>query len=76
MRKTPQCVLAGRAVSAQLHRRGVSSDTVAQRMGMPSTELEACLSGEVAFTVDQLEAVSTILGVQISTLLGQNPPEA
>jgi hypothetical protein len=44
-------------------------------MDMPNTELEAYLSGEIAFTVDQLEDVSTILGVQISTLLGRKPPE-
>ena len=76
MRKTPQRVLAGRAVSAQMHRLGVSSGTLARRMGMSNAELEAYLSGEIAFTVDQLEDVSSMLGVQISTLLGQNPPEA
>jgi len=75
MRKTPQRVLAGRAVSAQMRRLGVSSGTLARRMGMSNAELEAYLSGEMAFTVDQLEDVSTILGVQISTLLGRKPPE-
>jgi len=59
-----------------MYRRGVSSAIVAHQMGMSSTELEAYLSGEVALTVDQLEDVSSILGVQISTLLGQAPPEA
>ena len=60
----PQRVVTGRAVTAEMVRRGFTADDLAAAAHIPVDALELCLVGEVAFDVDQLVAVAAALGVR------------
>ena len=69
MTQTPQRILTGRAVSAEMVRRGVTADDLASAARIPVDALELCLSGEIAFDVDQLAAVGAVMGVRGADLM-------
>ena len=70
MSETPRRALVAKTVLAVLHQRGISVEVLSTLTGLPADDLRECLDGHVAFDVDELEAISTALGVSIAALLG------
>ena len=70
MSETPRRALVAKTVLAALHQRGMTVEVLSTLMGLSTDDLRDRLDGHVAFDVDELEAISTALGVSIAALLG------
>lgn len=57
-------------VRAEMARHRVSGRELAQRVGRSQTWLSRRLVGEIAFALDELEAVSIALDVPVARLMG------
>lgn len=58
------------AVEAARTSAGIGKDRLADQSGIPQTTLKRRLAGVSPFTVAELDAVASVLGVEIETLLG------
>lgn len=59
----------GANVRAEMARRGVSQTDLSARLGMNQSQISKRLSGTIAFTIDELVAIATTLGVPLTALL-------
>lgn len=59
----------GANVRAEMARRGVSQTDLSARLGMNQSQISKRLSGTIAFTIDELVAIATTLGVPLAALL-------
>lgn len=70
MPHTSRRQLVAVAVRNELKAQGLTVAWLAERTGIPAPDLHARLGGEVAFDVDQLEAIASALHVNFERLLG------
>lgn len=64
MEGTPRRVQVAQAVAARMADIGMTVEDLAAQAAIPADNLTAHLAGQVAFDVDELEAVALVLGVK------------
>ena len=57
------------SVRAELERQHVSPEALADAAGMDLSDLDNRLTGDIAFDVEELEAIARALGVAVDSLL-------
>lgn len=61
----------GRLLSEALYARGMAQGAVAEAAGLSSSQLSRVLSGKKVFTLDQLDAVCSVIGVDMIEIVAQ-----
>lgn len=73
---TPMREIVAAEVRAQMARRRITQQMLADELGREQTWVSRRVSGKVAFTVDDLAVISALFRVPIALLLGdEEPPE-
>ena len=75
MTKT-QAELVGANVRAEMSRRSIPQRDVAAALGISQPSLSARLSGRVAFDVNEIFTVATLLGLSSADLITTTPAVA
>lgn len=73
MRSNLQATVAGN-VRAELARRGLPQQKIAEQLGISSVQVSRRMRGEVDWRLSELEAVAELLGLRIGDLLPESTP--
>ena len=65
---TPAADIA-RAVRAEMARRGMTQDALAERLGLTQRALSRRLTADMSFRAEELAAVAAVLDVPVTTFL-------
>jgi transcriptional regulator with XRE-family HTH domain len=63
-----------RAVRVAMAKHKISCRVLADRIGMPQSAFSRRMTGEVAFTVDELAEIAAALGEPLPALIGDAAP--
>lgn len=65
----------GATVRAEMARRKVTQQQVADVLGIAQTQVSRRLNGQVSFNVDELQAVAHLLGMSVQSLVASPAAE-
>ncbi len=65
---TPAAEIA-RAVRAEMARRGITQETLADRLGLTQRAMSRRLTADTSFRAEELAAIAEVLGVPVDVLL-------
>lgn len=65
---TPAAQIA-RSVRAEMARRGINQETLAERLGLTQRAMSRRLTADTSFRAEELAAIADVLGVPVATFL-------